>query len=183
MKNKISAELQKASNQHYYNRLSMALEDISSCQRYCEIMLELSAGEAFSDKRMIYEALFVSFVVSYGRVFSTSKALESNSAQKASNQFGKFRANLIEMLEGRFKRLHNRIMDKRDTTVAHSDVSSRDYQYYSDYPIGVGRNPYYPYDHEEVGWAIEWVEILRSKIGDEQSRVGVFLFSKQIFQN
>lgn len=153
---------------HYHSRLTMALDDLFMCQRYCQMMLELPLGKGFSEERTVYEALFVAFIVSYGRVFCSSRTINREFDVEISNKFGKFRSNIIEKLEGQMLSLHRRIMEKRDTTIAHSDAISRNYQYYEGATILVGRAAYYPYDHEEIQKCLELICLLSNAIFDER---------------
>lgn len=153
---------------HYDSRLSMALDDLSMCQRYCQMMLKLPPGRGFSEERTVYEALLIAFIISYGRVFCSSKTINGEFDTEISNKFGKFRSDMLEKLEWKMFFLHRRIMEKRHTAVAHSDAISRNYQYYKDTVIAIGRIPYYPYDHKEVQECLELVCLLSNVISDER---------------
>jgi len=167
-------------DKHYHDRLTMALDDLLMCRRYCEKMLKLPVGDAFSEDRTIYEALFVALVVSYGRVFTTSNTTEKEYKAAVSNEFGHFRVKVIENQEHKLIKLHGRLLNKRDTAIAHSDANSRNYQHYSNSPLGVGHNPYHPYDHEEVSWALELIEALISAVSEEQTKIGVITFENPL---
>ncbi len=158
---------------YYHDRLSMALDDLLRCKRYCEMMLKLSIGEAFTEERTVYEALFVSFIVSYGRVFTGSHAVKNH--QEVNGKYGNLRTKMTNALDGKLNKLHERIMNKRHTAIAHSAGSSRNYQHYTGCSIPIGRTPYVPYDHEEVGWALELTGMLISNICEEQTREGQIL--------
>lgn len=166
---------------YYFDRITMALDDLLRCRRYCERMLNLPIGRSFSDDRTIYEALFVAFIVSYGRVFTTSNTVNKNFKEAVSNDFGLFRANFIFKQEDLYQKLHTRIIEKRDTAIAHSDGKSRNYQHFSDSPLSISRNPYQPYDYEEITMALGLVNALMDEIGQEQSRVGRLAFKNKLF--
>lgn len=159
----------------------MALDDLLRCRRYCERMLHLPIGKSFSDDRTFYEALFVAFVVSYGRVFTTSNTVEKTFKEAVSNDFGQFRASLISKQEDIYQKLHKRIVEKRDTAIAHYDGNARNYQHFGDSPLATGRNPYQPYEHDEITMILRLVNALIDEIGQEQSRVGGAEFENQIF--
>ncbi|WP_188957742.1 hypothetical protein [Shewanella ulleungensis] len=161
----------------------MALDDLLRCRRYCEMMLKLPIGKAFTNERTIYESLFVSFVVSYGRVFTTSNTVDRSFKESVSNDFGQFRQTMIKKQDTVLEKFHKRIIEKRDTSIAHSDGKSRNYQHYGDSPLPCGSNPFYPYEHTEIEQAIKLVNNLISMVGDEQIRVGKVAFSKTIFSN
>ncbi|EGQ9892855.1 hypothetical protein NRI80_003451 [Vibrio cholerae] len=166
--------------QHYHSRLSMALDDLLRCKAYCQQMLKLPIGESFSSERTVYEALFVSLIVSYGRVFTSSETTEKEHKGVVSNLFGEFRASVVKALEPKYQKLHTRIMDKRHTAIAHSDANARNYQHYNDSVIGIGRNPYYPYEHDEVRQVIILVESLISEIAVKQTEIGKVAFKNHI---
>lgn len=150
----------------------MALDDLLRCRRYCEQMLKLPLGDSFSEERTVYESLFIAFVVSYGRVFTTSNTVDKTFKETVSDTFGNFRTLMINKQEPQLIKQHKRIVIKRDTAIAHSDGNSRDYQHHGNTPLAIGRNPYYPYDHEEVEQALNLVNNLISLICDEQSKLG-----------
>ncbi len=168
-------------DKHYHDRLTIALDDLLRCRRYCEKMLKLPIGESFSEERTIYEALFVALIVSYGRVFASSNTAEKEYKAEVSNEFGNLRENVIKNQEYKLIKLHERLINKRDTTVAHSDANSRNYQHYTNSTLGVGRNPYYPYDHEEVRLTKELIEVVISAVSQEQTRNGDIAFEKTLF--
>jgi hypothetical protein len=170
-----------SNNRYYFDRVTMALDDLLRCRRYCEQMLNLPVGKSFSDERTIYEALFVAFIVSYGRVFTTSNTVDKTFKEAVSNDFGQFRAELISKQGDQYQKLHKRIIEKRDTAIAHSDGSGRNYQHFGDSPLAIGRNPYQPYEHDEVAVALRLVNALIDDIGSEQSNVGKSEFKNQIF--
>ncbi|MNF71591.1 hypothetical protein D3C84_535440 [compost metagenome] len=166
---------------YYYDRITMALDDLLRCKKYCEVMLENPFGKPFSKDRTIYEALFVAFVVSYGRVFNKSNTVDGEFKKSVNNDFGDFNLSIIKMQEDNLQKLHDRIVDKRNTAIAHSDGHSRNYQHYGDTPLAIGRNPYIPYELEEVQVILLLVNNLLILIGDEQSRVGQLAFNKSTF--
>lgn len=172
-----------SSDKHYYSRLSMALDDLLRCESYGQKMLKLPIGQSFTDERTIYEALFVALIVSYGRVFTVSNTTDEDFKCAVSNYFGSFRAKTIKDLDASFQNLHDRLMKKRHTSIAHSDAVSRNYQYYSDTPLGIGRNPYHPYDHDEIGEVLELVEIMIVEVGRKQSDIAKVAFKKPLFQS
>lgn len=144
-------------------------------------MLELPIGVAFSDERTVYEALFVALVVSYGRVFMSSNTTDKQYKDSVSNSYGTFRAEVIKSLEVSLQKQHERIMQKRHTAIAHSDAISRNYKHYNNSPLGIGCNPYYPYEHDEVEKVLELVEILIGAVGAQQSAIGKIAFEKPLF--
>ena len=170
-----------SNHRYYYDRITMALDDLLRCRRYSEVMLNLDIGKSFSEERTIYESLFVAFVVSYGRVFTTSKTVNKELHKSVSDDFGNFRKAILKTQETYLQKLHERIIDKRDTAIAHSDGNSRNYEHYGDTPLAVGNNPYFPYKHDEVKIILVLVNNLISQIGDEQTRVGKLAFSKSFF--
>jgi hypothetical protein len=159
----------------------MALDDLLKCRFYARKMLELPIGEAFSGERTVYEALFVALIVSYGRVFMSSNTTEKQYKDLVSNSYGTFRTEVIKNLDEGLQKLHERIMQKRHTAIAHSDAISRNYQHYNDSPLGYGRNPYYPYEHDEVEKVLELVEILISEVGAKQSAIANVAFENPLF--
>lgn len=161
---------------HYHSRLSMALDDLLRCKAYGQQMLKLPIGESFSAERTIYESLFVALIVSYGRTFTSSKTTNESYKNIVSNQFGNFRAQVIDDLDINYRNLHNRIMEKRHTAIAHSDASSRNYQHFGDGIIVIGRNPYYPYEHDEVEKTLELLDILIDKVATKQIEINGFIF-------
>ena len=168
-------------HRYYYDRVTMALDDLSRSQRYCNLMLKLPLGKSFSEERTLYESLFVAFIVSYGRVFTTSNTVDIQFKKSVSNDFGNYRDSVLKKQENYLQILHKRIITERDTAIAHSDGNSRNYQHYGDTPLAIGRNPYFPYKHDEVETVLALVNNLISQIGDEQTRVGKLAFSKSFF--
>lgn len=166
---------------YYYDRITTALDDLLRCRRYCEAMLKLPVGVPFSEERTVYEALFVAFIVSYCRTFNASNTVDNEFKELVSGDFGKFRKAIIERQENSLQMLHERIVKKRDTAIAHSDGNSRDFRHYGNTSLAIGRNPYVPYDHEEVDAAMLLVDSLISEIGSEQCRVGKLAFKDSIF--
>ena len=169
-------------HRYYYDRVTMALDDLFRCRRYCELMLMLPLGKAFSEDRTAYEALFVAFIVSHGRVFSTSNTVDLEFKETVSQSFGDFRAKLMKAQEDCLQKLHDRILDKRNQAIAHSDGESRNYHHHNDSPLAAGRNPYFPYEHEEVEQALVLVNNLASQVGEEQQTVGKYAFSRALFR-
>ena len=172
---------QELENKDYFDRVTLAYGDLLKAKAYCEALLNLDAGVSFSTQRYIYEALCVALVVSYGRVFHSSKTVNEFTNENVSNRFGRLKRKIIESMNVNSVTLHHRIMEKRDKVFAHSDASSRNYKHYSNSQLAVGRNPFYPYDHEEIQQVFELVETLVEAIGAEQSRVGSYTFDKNIF--
>ncbi|RBO79554.1 hypothetical protein [Marinomonas aquiplantarum] len=168
-------------DRYYYDRITMALDDLLQCKRYCEAMLKLPLGKSFSEERTIYESLYVAFIVSYGRVFTTSNPIAKEFKEPVSHEFGNFRSSMLKTQVDNLRKFHERIIDKRNTAVAHSDGNSRNYQHYGDTALPTGRNPYFPYKHEEVEMALLLVNNLISLVGEEQSKVGGREFSKPLF--
>jgi len=157
---------------HYYDRLTMALDDLLMCKEYCKIMLKLPLGEALSEERTVYEALFVAFVVSYGRVFKFSNTVYPAHKKEVNENFRKFIKNMINKQKKKLQKLSERILEKRDTAIAHSDAGSRNYQHYNNSTPYISYNPYYPYDYKEVSLALKLTENLIGDIVNEQNRVG-----------
>ena len=170
-----------SNEQHYYDRLTMALGDLLQSQSYCNQMLKLPIGKSFTEERTIYEALFVALIVSYGRIFASSNTTIEKFKSPVSQKFGDFRSKIINNQEKKFIKLHERIIKQRDTSIAHSDASSYNYDHYSNSPLAVGRNPFYPYEHTEVKMILELVEILISAVGNEQSNIGSEVFENPLF--
>lgn len=170
-----------SADRYYFDRITMSLDDLLRCQRYCEQMLNLPVGKPFSDERTIYEALFVAFIVSYGRVFTTSNTVDNTYKEVVSNKFGQFRTTLISKQEELHQKLHKRIIEKRDTAIAHSDGKARNYQHFGDSPLATCRNPYQPYEHDEIMNILNLVSALIVDIGQEQSLVGKLTFKNKIF--
>tara|TARA_B110000438_G_scaffold296803_1_gene342063 strand:+ start:804 stop:1328 length:525 start_codon:yes stop_codon:yes gene_type:complete len=170
-------------DKHYHSRLTMALDDLLKCRSYARKMLKLSIGVPFTDERTIYEALFVALIVSYGRVFMSSNTTEKEFKDVVSNSFGTFRSKIINDLDRNSQKFHERLMKKRHTAIAHSDASSRNYQHYNDSPLGIGRNPYYPYEHDEVKQVLELVENLIGEVGNKQSEIAKVAFKNPLFQS
>lgn len=159
----------------------MALDDLLRCKRYCGAMLELPTGVAFSRERTVYEALFVAFVVSYSRCFCTSNTTNEGHKEKVSNKFGALRHRVLTSLGKPEAQLHQRILDLRNNAIAHSDASAHNHKHYGNSPISISRNPFYPYDHDEVALALALTEKLLSAIGQEQQKVGTKLSSNYPF--
>lgn len=170
-----------SSDKHYHTRLTMALDDLLRCRFYARKMLKLPIGESFTEERTVYEALFVALIVSYGRVFTSSNTIDKEFKSHVSNSFGEFRSKAIKDLDLSLQKLHEHLIQKRHTAIAHSDASSRNYQHYNDSPLGFGRNPYYPYEHDEVEKVLELVEILISEIGSKQSDIAKVAFKNPLF--
>ena len=160
-------------DKHYHDRLTMALGDLLKCKDYCQKMLKLPIGDSFTEERTVYEALFIAFIVSYGRIFNTSNTVELEYKLHVSNKFGSFRFKVINNLDTNLIKFHDRIIKKRDTAIAHSDASSYNYQFNfnNQFPISIGHNPFYPYGHDEVKIALELVDILISNVGEEQVNI------------
>jgi hypothetical protein len=161
----------------------MALDDLLRCRSYARKMLELPIGESFTDERTIYEALFVALIVSYGRVFMSSNTTEKEFKDVVSNSFGTFRSQVVKDLDKNSQKFHERLMEKRHTAIAHSDASSRNYQHYNDSPLGIGRNPYYPYEHDEVEQVMLLIENLIGEVGNKQNEVAKVAFKNSLFQS
>lgn len=164
-------------SRYYHDRITMALDDLLRCQSYCEMMLKLPIGEVFSNERTLYESLFVSSIVTYGRVLTTSNTVEKVYKASVSNDFGKFRQGMLQKQNADLVKFHDRIIEKRDTAIAHSDAKSRDYRHYGDSPVSLGSNPYYPSEHSEVMQVIELVNNFIVLVSYEQVRVGEIAFN------
>lgn len=167
-------------NRYYYDRLTMALDDLLRAKRYAEAMLDMSQGRPFTKERTIYEALFVSFIVSYSRVFTSSNTVDETHKSAVSNKFGTFRASFLKSLTSEQQKFHGRIIEKRQTTMAHSDGISRNYQHYGDTPLAIGHNPFVPYEHSEVEIALGLVNFLISQVGSEQNKTGEAAFPNSL---
>lgn len=171
-----------SSDKHYHSRLTMALDDLLRCRSYARKMLNLPIGESFNEERTVYEALFVALIVSYGRVFTSSNTTDNEFKIVVSNSFGEFRDQAIKGLDVNLQELHERLMKKRHTAIAHSDASSRNYQHYNESPLGFGRNPYFPYEHDEVEKVLKLVDIMISEVGYKQSEIAKVAFKNPLFQ-
>ncbi|EOZ5531425.1 hypothetical protein ACQSNA_003386 [Vibrio metschnikovii] len=164
---------------HYYHRVTMALDDLIRCRSYCNKMLTLPIGQAFSDERTIYEALYISLIISYGRVFTKSNAVEKGFNPIVKNEFDGFLNQFFEEQTRIFQDVHKHVMTKRHTAIAHSDANSRNYRHYNDSPVPFGDNPYYPFEHEYVSLVLKSVNKLISSLSEEQSRVQGMLFGQE----
>lgn len=171
-----------SSDKHYHSRLSMALDDLLRCRSYARRMLNLPIGQSFTEERTVYEALFVALIVSYGRVFMSSNTTDAEFKDVVSNSFGELRAEALRNVDDKYQKLHKRIMQKRNTAIAHSDGASRNYQYYNDSPLGYGHNPYFPYEHDEVKDILVLIESLISEIGSKQTEVANKAFTNPLFK-
>jgi len=156
----------------YLDRLTMALDDLLRCQRYCGAMLELPTGIAFSRERTVYEALFVAFVVSYSRCFCTSNTQNEGHKEKVSNKFGALRHRVLSSLSKPKAQLHQRILSLRNTAIAHSDATAHNHKHCGNSLLSTSQNPFYPYEHDEVALALALTEQLLSAIGQEQQKIG-----------
>ena len=61
-----------------------------------------------------------------------------------------------------------------------SDGISRNYKHYNNLALAFGRNPFYPFEHEEIKDVLLLINNLINLIGDEQSKVGNFTFKNFI---
>jgi hypothetical protein len=165
----------------YHHRLSMAVEDLIRCTRYCEMMLEIELGGGFSKERTIYESLFISFIVSYGRVFTASNTSNETFKNNVSQRYNTLKRDAIMRQQDYLKNLHERILTKRHTSIAHSDAASRQYQHYSDSPFGIGDNPFYPFDRDEVLLSLELTKGVMGIICDAHSVSQNSVFKNTIF--
>jgi hypothetical protein len=159
----------------------MAFDDLLRAQKYSKKMLEIEQGKPFSDERIIFEALSISLVISYGRVFTTSNTINNEFKNEISQKFGNFRNKIIKKLKPDLKSQHYRLLTERDSSIAHSDAKSRNYKYYNNTPMPFGRNPFYPKDKLEIENILKIIEILIDEIGEEQAKVGKYTFEKDIF--
>ena len=170
-----------SNNHYYYHRITMALDDLLRCHSYCEMMLKLPTGKSFSDERVVYEALYVALIVSYGRVFTRSDTVDKQHSNSIKNQYKTLIGSVIDSLDDICKAMHHNIIELRHTAIAHSDARSRNLKNYADSPLTVGRNPYVPYDDESVQGILNLISIFISRIGDEQNKVASVTFSKNLF--
>ena len=169
-----------STDKHYHSRVSMALDDLTRCRAYAQQMLKLRIGESFSDERTVYEALFVSLIVSYGRVFTTSNTTEQEYKQAVSTSFGEFRARVKLNFTTNEQSMHDQIVHKRHTAIAHSDASSRNYQHFNDSPLGFGNNPFLPFEHCEVVSILKLVDKLINYLAIEQDEVADKAFTNRL---
>ncbi len=165
----------------YHDRLTSSLDDLLRCRRYCEMMLKLPIGKPFSDERTIYEALFVAVIASYSRVFNTAKSIDTDYHEELSNRFGTFRSKIVSDFSTKHSKFHDRVLNKRDTAIAHSDAVSRNIKHFNDSALPVTRNPFIPYEHDDVLIFLEMINFVISFVGNEQSRVGEYAFNKNVF--
>jgi len=147
---------------------------------YAQKMLKLPIGKSFSDERTVYEALFVSLIVSYGRVFTTSNTTEQEYKQAVSTSFGEFRAKVKLNFTKKEQSMHDQIINMRHTAIAHSDASSRNYQHFNDSPLGFGNNPFLPYEHCEVKFILELVGKIIGYLAIEQDEVADKAFTNKL---
>jgi len=132
---------------HYFDRLSMALEDCYKCKEYCEQMLKTSESDGLYEDRIVREALFVALVVTYGRLFTKSKLLAAEDKVKYAVRvkYDTLINDFIEGLELPLKNVHKNLIGKRHVAIAHSDALSRDYKHEDMSMTVSGKNPYYPW--------------------------------------
>ena len=84
-------------------------------------------------------------------------------------------------MDSKFQKLHKRIMQKRNAAIAHSDGTSRNYQHCNDSPLGYGRNPYFPYEHDQVEDVLVLIEALISDVRAIQTEVTSCAFKNPLF--
>lgn len=159
----------------------MALDDLVRAKRYANKMLEIEEGKAFSEERIIYEALSLALVISYGRVFNKSNTIDNKFKEKVSQSFGDFRCKVISSLSIELQNLNKRLKNERDSSVAHSDAKARNYMHPNNSQLSFGRNPYYPKEKDEVKNIVLIIETLIHEIGNEQSQIKKRTFKNDVF--
>lgn len=168
---------------HYYGRVTMALDDLLKAKRYAEQMLTLPKGAPYTSEGTIHEALHVALIISYARVFTASYTVDEQYNKSVKERFKKLQEEMISDLSKRHLLFHERLIEKRHSAIAHSDAKSRNYQYYNDSALAVGRNPYVAYDIDEIKIALQLIGQFIVVVGEEQSMVGNSAFDKPVFKS
>jgi hypothetical protein len=164
-----------AANTSYLDRLSMALDGLSRCHGYCEAMVRLPRGRAFSDERIIFEALFIAFVVSYARCFCSSKTADKEDYEAVSCKFGGLRLKVVNSFSTREASLHNRLLGLRHQVFAHSQADKHDPAYSNNLAVSIGSNQFYPPESQDIeawlGITIKMIAAVASEQIEERKRV------------
>ena len=133
-------------------RLVLCEDDLFRARRYCAVLKKRDQHKAFTDDRIISEALSEALTTSYSRMFTKSKTNTEDIYvhQQVAGSFTKFKKGLIENLPENNKRMHERIMYKRHNAYAHTSGKSRNMSHSPSKTVHISHNPYIPYENTEL---------------------------------
>ena len=161
----------------YFGRLTLALDDIIWAEKNCAELIAVNPGAPFSTQRTVAVALTTALVVSYGRIFESSRTARPEEEVAVANAFGELKGKVIREYQRRsLNSTHIRMIDLRNKVFAHSDASKRNYSFTSTIGIPYGRNPMTPLHIAELGQVQSILQVVGSKVGAEQNRVRRKLF-------
>jgi hypothetical protein len=156
--------------QYYFQRLTIALDDLLHCEKYISKFIEISESESGDD--VLLEALYVAIVATYGRVFNTSNtASHTDHHRIVCETFSKLAKKRMNSKSDGLKNLHKRLLVIRDKEVAHSDGTERAYNLISNGKVPFGRKTLVPFDVNEAKQLLEIVQDLIIVIGTKQSEI------------
>ncbi|WP_341218020.1 hypothetical protein [Neptunomonas phycophila] len=154
--------------QYYFQRLTIALDDLLHCEKYISKFIEISK----TNDDVLLEALYVAIVATYDRVFNTSKtASHTDHHVKVCDRFSRVVNGSIKSKSGELEKLHERLRVIRDKEVAHSDGTERAYNLISNGKVPFGRKTLVPFDVNEAKQLLEIVQDLIIVIGTKQSEI------------
>lgn len=152
-----------------YKRLLLSQEDLRYARRYGELILELGPEVgADSTTKYICRGLTTAMVVSYARPFTSNKGGRVNQLPE------KLYWGHLTDAE---KKLHQRILDRRDSVHAHSDSNVIALKVSVDaiggVPVAMGHgwNPYVTLDSGEIEKLLEIISKIDEQIVAEKFRL------------
>ena len=155
----------------YYTRLSLAFGDLSECGNYGKLLIKNSPEGLGSEKRTIYDALLISFFISYGRALKPSNAAKKNLTPIIKKRFKNFIDHKKNQLSAEQQKLHNFAITHRDKIFAHADVDALGLSMFKSFDgsyVHVGDNITMQYSNEIIEQVLEVCDYFISEILKEK---------------
>ncbi|EOZ5531351.1 hypothetical protein [Vibrio metschnikovii] len=156
-------------NEHYYQRVNSAFDDLLECIDFCNALSEIA-----SLKSVLCKALTISVIVTYARCFVSAYSwphLDNVGSKELKNKYSDLTDSWLKTLSDEMKCFHDSILKRRNTAIAHSDAAARDYFLTSAKCVLIGRNPHLIFENHELIMIRRLIESFLSIVAREHTLI------------
>ncbi|HDY8109107.1 TPA: hypothetical protein RQK97_004136 [Vibrio vulnificus] len=135
-------------NEHYYQRLNSSFDDLCECTDFCNELEVIEDSDS-----ILCKALTISLIVTYARNFASAYSyprLGKDESKKLKSKYDELTKSWLETLPDEMKCFRESVLERRNSSVAHSDAASRDYRLTGKQSVLMGANPHRVFEKHEI---------------------------------
>ncbi|MBS9810333.1 hypothetical protein J4H70_16280 [Vibrio alginolyticus] len=156
-------------NEHYYQRLNSSFDDLCECTDFCNELEVIEDSES-----ILCKALTISLIVTYARNFASAYSyprLDNDESKLFKSKYNELTKSWLETLPDEMKCFHESVIERRNSSVAHSDAASRDYRLIGKQSVLMGSNPHRVFEKHEIVLIRNLIEGFMKVVASEHTLV------------